>query len=118
MHSIPEINCGIICGCLPILPAFFQHVLRSDSQSLKFKPSRYTFSNIHRSHRHLGSGICDTDTNELELGERGLVGHDASDGVKTSVTRTNKVGQQAQKDGIWRETDIEQIYLKTTGDGL
>ena len=25
-YSIAEVTCGIICGCLPALPAFFKHV--------------------------------------------------------------------------------------------
>ena len=121
ISSIPEVNCGIICGCLPILPAFFRHIytgIRSGSQSLKLQTSRYPSSNIYRGRRHLGSETL--DTNDLEMDETGLIGKTTSDSIKTSVTRTSdikKVGQQVQKDGILREIEIEQSYLKTTDDG-
>ena len=120
IYSIPEVNCGIICGCLPILPAFFRHIyteLRSGSQSLKLRNSRYPSSNIYRGRRQLGSGILDTI--DLELDETDLIGKTASDSIKTSVATTsdaNKVGEQVQTDGILRQIDIEQSYLKKTGD--
>lgn len=33
LWAIAEVNIGLICSCLPILPAFYQHMLRPTSES-------------------------------------------------------------------------------------
>ena len=82
--SIPEVNCGIICGCLPILPAFFQHLSQkwfgnnykghpidsSPSNSKLTGKSSNNFSHVERANPNVKPG-----TNDLEMDEAALIGN-------------------------------------------
>ena len=57
MRSYAEIACGLICGCLPILPLFWQHISKGSSGGISLQPvnnrapgqhSNYTPSKVTR----------------------------------------------------------------------
>ena len=147
MYSIPEVNCGLICGCLPILPAFLQHLraklpsfsLSHNSSQHQPKPThnsaggRFLSSHSHHTFRRGAqrldggnAGISDLELNEVGLGMLdGIGGGKGKCYTETEVSsRDPKDGggvrlNQAmmQKDCIWKKVDIEQHFRNSADAG-
>ena len=120
-YSIPEVNCGLICGCLPILPAFFQDLRKKwlpSVQSMTPTKGRYFSSHVYSRRNPFAAGR--SDESAFELDEAGLIGTTVSDSMNTSTTNCldgSRVAQAAQKDEILKQVHIEQKVSKRPRDG-
>ena len=119
MTRTPEVNCGLICGCFPILPALFQHVRKKISIRGQDHSSNNRRLDLLRSYTRLQrpSEAFKLGGSDIDLDEARLMGPAALNSTKTIVRKgsnTATVRPIARDDQILKRIEIRQSSIRKT----
>ena len=118
-RSIPEVNCGLICGCIPILPALFQHLRDKQLSTGQDTARKGRFHTLTNYTGRRPPGTERLNTSDIELDEAGLLGHAALNSTKTSVTKGSseglKTGSTLHHDQILKKSISSRLLWRWPG---
>lgn len=103
MNSIAEVNIGIICGCLPILPSFTNKLVSKAATSNNSigNSNHYQLEQIWKPKRNIEDSMMRTQTRPDESNERLTV-------VQSTTVEVDRGNNTWQDDGITKTVEINQ----------
>ncbi|KAG4028202.1 hypothetical protein MFRU_023g00390 [Monilinia fructicola] len=103
LWSIAEVNIGIICGCLPILPSFTNKLVSKAATSNNSigNSNHYQLEQIWKPKRNIEDSMMRTQTRPDESNERLTV-------VQSTTVEVDRGNNTWQDDGITKTVEINQ----------